>query len=371
MPSFACCSRIGSTSTVFNGGALSEQNSIDRYLFLTDEIDKAIVAESARWGDTQANTPFGNTAGSSTNRDSDNYPPTLNIPIYFTREQHWAVERDNVTTHYIPSLYDTSNSFAYLNELRSENLYPSIDPPVYAQHGGAVSSAYNLVVTTGAGTIYYTTDGSDPRNEGGSVNPASIAISSGQSITLNNTLTLTSRALHNGEWSALTQAEFLVGTLAAPGNLIISEFHYNPLGPDDDTEFVELMNISATDTIGLTDVSFVGIDYTFPAGFVMTPLSRVVLVRNVAAFSAAYDTGSMRVAPGSFSTTTLRNSGEEIALLAHDGIDIVRFVYSDDFPWPASADGSGPGLVLISSTANPDPGLAINWRASVVPGGNP
>ena len=356
---------------LFNGGALSEQASIDRYLALTDHIDKAIVAESARWGDTQDNTPYGNTASSSTNPNSDHYPPTINNPIYFTREQHWVVERDNVINNYIPSLYDTSNSYATLNELRNENLYPSIDPPVYAQHGGSVPSGHNLVVTTGNGTIYYTTDGSDPRNTGGSINPAALSLTSGQSITLNNTLTLTARALHNGEWSACTVAEFIVGTPAINGNLVISELHYNPLGAEDDTEFIELMNIHPTDPIDLTDVSFIGIDYTFPSGFLIPPLTRIVLVKNPTAFAAAYNTAGMTIAPGSFSTTSLRNSGEEIALLDFGGADIIRFTYSDDHPWPTSPDGTGPSLVLIDPTSNPDHNLYSSWRPSTTSGGNP
>ena len=42
------------------GGALSLNQSQQRYLNLANQIDKAIVAESARWGDTQASTPYGN-----------------------------------------------------------------------------------------------------------------------------------------------------------------------------------------------------------------------------------------------------------------------------------------------------------------------
>jgi hypothetical protein len=55
---------------MFNSGALSESESVARYRKIADEIDKAIVAESARWGDTQDNTPYGNTASSSTNIDA-------------------------------------------------------------------------------------------------------------------------------------------------------------------------------------------------------------------------------------------------------------------------------------------------------------
>ncbi len=45
----------------FNDGALSLLASQGRYFRVANWIDKAIVAESARWGDTQMSTPYGNT----------------------------------------------------------------------------------------------------------------------------------------------------------------------------------------------------------------------------------------------------------------------------------------------------------------------
>ena len=164
---------------MFNGGGLSESQSIARFRRVSDEIDKAIVAESARWGDTQDNTPYGNTAQSSNNIDADYYPPTINNPIYFTREQHWLVEQNVVTNHYIPILHDESDSRSIIRELRARNLYPAINPPLYSQHGGVVPIDFDLMVTAQEGNIYYTLDGSDPRLTGGGINPAAGMLTGG------------------------------------------------------------------------------------------------------------------------------------------------------------------------------------------------
>lgn len=158
----------------FNDGALSMQASQERYLRIAGWIDKAIVAESARWGDTQINTAYGNTIQQPSplsNTNHDLYPPAPHGPdYYFTREDSWVVERDHIVDDYIPAIHDTANSFALISVLRSSNLYPDIDPPeLYIkgnpQHGGVVSSgeALTMVNPNGAGTVYFTLDGTDPR----------------------------------------------------------------------------------------------------------------------------------------------------------------------------------------------------------------
>jgi hypothetical protein len=158
----------------FNDGAVSLTASQDRYLNIADWIDKAIVAESARWGDTQMSTPYGSTIQQPsplTNINHNLYPPAPNGPdYYFTREDSWVVERDNVIYNYIPAIHDTANSYALVNVLRARNLYPDIDPPEFHingtyQHGGHILSGDVLTITNpnGTGTIYYTLDGTDPR----------------------------------------------------------------------------------------------------------------------------------------------------------------------------------------------------------------
>ena len=158
----------------FHEGALSVTVSQQRYLARANEIDKAIVAESARWGDTQMSTPYGNAIEQPSPLDDidDNlYPPAPHGPdYYFTREDSWVVERDNVIDNYIPAIHDTSNSYALINVLRRENLYPDLDPPEFIvneadQHGGLVADGDTLTMVNpnGDGAVYYTLDGTDPR----------------------------------------------------------------------------------------------------------------------------------------------------------------------------------------------------------------
>ena len=67
------------------------------------------------------------------------------------------------------------------NEFRKNNLWPDTPPPQFSQFGGSVSDGYNLAITNEKGSIYYTTDGSDPREIGGKVNPNAIS-QSGSSL---------------------------------------------------------------------------------------------------------------------------------------------------------------------------------------------
>lgn len=167
---------------LFNDGALSVTGSQGRYLEVANWIDKAIVAESARWGDVQMKTPYANDPlipSDPCDWDDVLYPmPPHGPDYYFTREDSWVKERDCVINHYIPDIHDTNNSYAIINLFRLENLFPNFDAPVFYvnggyQHGGYVSSSDTITITDpdGAGTIYYTVDGNDPRVPGESTPP--------------------------------------------------------------------------------------------------------------------------------------------------------------------------------------------------------
>jgi len=120
---------------MFNGGVLTPSKNRARYKKLSDFIDRAIVAESARWGDMRRSIPY-------------------------TREVEWITERDRLLDQYFPQRTDVALGF-----LRGAQLYPNIDAPVFNQHGGDVPTGFSLTMTnpnTG-GTMYYTLDGEDPR----------------------------------------------------------------------------------------------------------------------------------------------------------------------------------------------------------------
>ncbi|MEX2185942.1 MAG: LamG-like jellyroll fold domain-containing protein [Pirellulales bacterium] len=182
-------------------------------------------------------------------------------------------------------------------------------------------------------------------------------------ITIDATANIVARALDGGSWSGPTTGLFTVD--AAPA-LAITELHYNPAGTQD-TEFVELRNTGTTplDISGFTLTGVGGTpDFVFPA---MAPIAAggfVLVVRNVAAFEAAYGTG-LSIA-GQYAGG-LDNGGEMLGLFDAIGAPIQAFTFDD--AWYAETDGEGFSLVAIDVAG--DYNVAINWRSSALVGGSP
>lgn len=119
----------------FNGGTLEAANAADLMLARRDQIDKAIIAESARWGDSKTSTPL-------------------------NRDDHWVPAVNRILNNFIPTRAGT-----VLGQLKARGWYPHVDPPVMSKQGGTISGSDTLSMTNpnGTGTIYYTLNGSDPR----------------------------------------------------------------------------------------------------------------------------------------------------------------------------------------------------------------
>lgn len=182
----------------------------------------------------------------------------------------------------------------------------------------------------------------------------------GGGLQINANTRVKSRALSGGEWSALNEAEFFVTEPASAQNLVVSEIYYNPPGADEDTEYLELLNVSESDSIHLDGLGFIdGITFNFPPGIVMAPGERVLIVNNLPAFEAAFGNGLPVV--GEYEGN-LSNGGEELALG-----DLFSFSFGDGAPWSELADGDGRSLVFVGG----DPGEPGSWRASVSDGGSP
>lgn len=333
---------------LFNGGALSAEGSIARYLARAGEIDKAIMAESARWGDIQATIPYAMTPSSSTDIDGDWYPPLINNPLYFTREQHWVVERDNVVGHYIPTLHDPSDSRALINELRARNLFPTVDAPIFNQHGGEVAASFGLVLSSSGGEIFYTLNGADPRLTGGGVSAAAQSFTGAPIFLTRNRTTVKARVRNGSQWSALQEAVFLVDTeVARAGNLVVSEIHYNPVDGGD-SEFIELLNLGPV-KVDLTGVILAeAVDFTFGT-VLLDPGERIVVVKDLLAFGERYQNAtSPYYHPGirAFGPWqgSLANDQETVRVLDRKRAEIQTVHYEDSGAWPGRADGRGASL---------------------------
>ncbi len=172
---------------------------------------------------------------------------------------------------------------------------------------------------------------------------------------------------------------------ASATNIVVSELHYHPADPSpseisggftdaDEFEFIEIKNIGPVD-VDLTGAQFVdGIDFAFPSGTILASGGYLLVVRNANAFAARYPgvSGALVIGEYQFSISSqLSNGGEQIVLVDALGVDIRRFTYADDHPWPESADGDGDSLTLIAPDSDPNHNLAASWRASVAGGGSP
>ncbi len=340
---------------MFNDGVYTTASMQQLLQETADMLEPAMNCEAARWGDEIASSPH-NTI--------DDW-----LPEVAYRKDTWIPAR----------------SVTYLSELRSRGLYPNTDAPVYSQHGGVINPGDQISMTNpnGSGTIYFTTDGSDPRLSGGAISGSAQSYG-GAAVVLNSSTVLKSRVrISNNEWSALNEASFSVGYIPNTNNIVISEFNYNPTAvtaaeqaagfiDNDDFEFIELLN-TGTSTLDLSSLVFddsvqgIGFDFSTLADPLLPAGERIVLARNSLAFAARYG-NSVNVA-GNFSGK-LSNSGETITLTQAGSI-LLNFAYDDDYPWPESADGDGSTLVLVNPTSNPDHSLAENWRASCHVNGAP
>lgn len=95
---------------------------------------------------------------------------------------------------------------AISNQLVSEGAWPSTDAPTANQHGGEISAGFQLSLSNpnGGGTIYFTTDGTDPRALGGGVLGAAYT----GSVALNDDTQVRARVLESGTWSPEVDVEF-------------------------------------------------------------------------------------------------------------------------------------------------------------------
>jgi hypothetical protein len=321
----------------FNGGVLTSEAVQARFLARTGELDPAVVAESARWGDSKRE-------------------PALN-------RDNWLSTVNSVANSYIPQ-----RSTVVLNQLRADGLYPALAAPVFSQHGGNIESGYMLTMDGTAGTIYYTVDGSDPRLRGGAISSTAQGYRGG--VRLNRSTTIKARALNGNEWSALNEASFVV--IQTWTDLYVTELMYHPaaggsvLDPDE-FEFIELKNVGS-ETLDLSGVGFAsGVEYAFPVGTELASGDFVVLVSNPEAFASRYP----GVSYDGVYTGRLNNGGEVVSLVHAAGGLIYSVAYGDALPWPPAADGAGFSLVPVNPNVNPDPNNSTNWRASSAVMGSP
>lgn len=322
---------------LYNDGDLTPTQVADRWMVRATEIDRAVVGESARWGDARREPPY-------------------------TRDVEWIGEQNRLLTQYFPQ-----RTNLLISQLRAINSFPTLEAPAFNQHGGEVSPGFDLTMTAPVGAIYYTLDGSDPRLAGGTRNPAAILYTG--AIDLPTTTLVKARTQSGTTWSPLHEALFSIGS-----PIRISEIMYHPrdMGTGetftdrDQYEFLEVINTSTApfDVEGYQIGG--GVTFTFPA-LTIPSGGRVVVVANPAAFAERY--GASVAVAGEY-LGSLSNGGESLVLSGPLGEELLSFTYDD--AWYPETDGPGHSLSIIDPLTSAESyNEAVSWQPSREIDGSP
>ena len=334
-----------------SGGVFSPEKCLERFRVRKEQIDTAIIAESARWGDAKTAIP---------RNKIDDWLPELNA-----LENNFFPVRTGIV----------------INQLKAAGLYASLEPTVIMENGTALTKnvtfsspvVISLVNPNTKGAIYYTTDGSDPRVIGGTVSSSALPAPNNTTLNISATTVIKSRIVNGSTWSTLKEISFSSGN-EDYSNLKVTEVHYHPAdlinGTDTvdgkDLEFLELKNTgnSAVNISGVTIDT--AVYYMVPEGAILPPKAFYVVASKPGAFYGYYGMN----ASGNFQGN-LSNAGEFILINDRNAGKILSFSYLDDFPWPVSADGDGNSLSANTPLPAGDPNDYGYWKSSIKIGGSP
>lgn len=211
----------------YNDGPLAEPAMLARWNRITDVVDHGVVGESARWG---------------------RFDPRH---VTYTRDNDWLPYTNAIRQMFVgnaPQLVAALRNTAV--PISHPRLYPLVEPPLFQLNGQDIevteaqvpaNAQIALARSAATGTIYYTLDGSDPRDPAGT--PVGTSGGSGTVLTVGSSMLLQARTL-GSEWSALHCLRLIV---RSGGDLEISEFlAENVIGLADEAgdhdDWIELHN---------------------------------------------------------------------------------------------------------------------------------
>jgi hypothetical protein len=331
----------------YNNGVFTPDSAIARFKSTSDQLEMAIIAESARWGDSKSGTAR-------------------------TKDDDWQKAVNRVVFDYMPYRIDI-----VLQQLIAEDLSITFMPPVFKNNGTEIitdkitisgSFALTMEHLNPSGDIYYTIDGTDPRLVGGENSRTAIKAGKETTLTVTPGTIVKARVRSYDTWSALHELIFEDSGLFT--NLKITELHYHPADWDTvggkQLEFIELKN-TGSKTLDLSGLSFVdGITYTFPDGTKLAPNAIIVVASNPFEFERLYGISTQHAYSGSLS-----NGGERVILQTQTQEAVLDFIFHDSLPWPVEADGDGYSLVSVETNPTGDPNNHEYWTISKYLNGSP
>jgi len=343
------CQRFSDRSTkqYYNNGVFTPEKAIELFRKRTLEIDTAVIAESARWGDDESGK-------------------------IMTKDNNWTPTVEDIITKFFP--FRTN---IVIKQLQDEGLLSTISAPVFTIDSKEINDeniklsagdALTIVNSSTSGNVTYTIDGSDPRLVGDAISSSAINGGTKTTISVLQTCIVKARIFDNGIWSSLRTLNISVDSHL--DGLQLTEIHYNPLGQDglsgNGFEFLELKNSGVT-PINLTSALFIdGITFNFQNESILDPGKFIVLASNAYTFNLRYG-----FSPFGEYSGKLDNSGERITLVNAVGDTILTVKYNDNEPWPSTPDSLGFSLVPAVKDISADWNDGANWRASSAINGSP
>ncbi|MBN1560288.1 lamin tail domain-containing protein [candidate division KSB1 bacterium] len=129
----------------FNGGVMTPEAAAARWQSRAQQIELAVVSESARWGDYR--------------RDVHRYQAGDTFDLY--DKQYWQDEQDYLLNDYFPA-----RTSRLISQLRAAGLFPNVQAPQLLLNDQAIAGTIikpgDVLSMTAPGSIYYTLDGTDP-----------------------------------------------------------------------------------------------------------------------------------------------------------------------------------------------------------------
>ncbi|MDA3881466.1 MAG: CotH kinase family protein [Prolixibacteraceae bacterium] len=333
-------------------GILTPAKADSLFRIRVEEIDRAIIAESARWGDAQTHSSL-------------------------TKHEHWEPEIEKMYNDYFPRRTDI-----VISQLKNEGLWPLGDAPLIMADDKLIENMrtefvdnieVSMLNPNSTGTIYYTLNNTDPRKLEGDLSNDASSFSSYDRLSLVETTVIWSRVKFDHGWSPL-QKVVLRNSESNFSNLKITELHYHPedeISGDDSVsgkkyEFIELKN-TGENLIDMSNIEFTeGIIYHFPLETILMPGEFYVIASDPACFAERYG----RFSDGSFAKN-IANDGERISLVDQAGQFLISFEFSDKSPWPVEPDGQGYSLSAVELNPEGSPSEHTYWKASRMINGSP
>lgn len=326
-------------------GIFTPESATERFNRRVEEIELAIIAESARWGDTRTSQPY-------------------------TKDNAWLPQLEMVREDYFPV-----RPGIVMDQLKDLDLFPSLSAPVIKEGAqiieGEVRHISDYIILTlnqeaSSGDIYYTLDGSDPREIGGAASFSAKKMASGGSLDISSSVVLRSRVKSNGEWSAERSVTFIQEQNDYE-DLKVTEVHYHPMdsiaGADTISgksyEFIEFKNINSDKGLNLSGLVLdSAVYFEFPEASVLAPGQYFVVAAKPRSFYERYG-----MEPSGNYEKSLSNGGEQVVLRTAEGEEFMNFTYDDESPWPTEPDGEGPSLSSVEINPQGDPNEHLYWMA--------